>query len=173
MMGENEAALSASTLQPFQTLLLADDWLDEEFAQAATDRYQQYLLYCDPLRRFSVVSFVWEQGQQTPIHDPRVWGMVGMLRGAEVSRAFEIVDGRPVARDETRLEPGDVLTLSPAEGDIHQVRNGFNDRVSISVHIYGGDIGSVERRVFPVDGGIKLFVSGYANHRLPNYWGRQ
>ena len=42
----------------------------------------QYLLYCDPEERFSVVSFVWGPGQSTPTHDPSVWGLIGVLRGA-------------------------------------------------------------------------------------------
>jgi predicted metal-dependent enzyme (double-stranded beta helix superfamily) len=35
-----------------------------------------------------VVSFVWAPGQGTPIHDHRVWGLVGVLRGAETSERF-------------------------------------------------------------------------------------
>ena len=40
-------------------LVAHDDWLPPEFAKPHPDRYQQYLLHCDPLERFSVVSFVW------------------------------------------------------------------------------------------------------------------
>jgi len=71
--------------------LIADDrWLASEFAQPHPEYYQQYLLYADPLSRFSVVSFVWGPGQKTPIHDHRVWGLIGMLRGAESSQTFVI-----------------------------------------------------------------------------------
>ena len=59
----------------------------------------------------------------------------------------------------------------PSAGDIHRVRNAFEDRVSISIHVYGGNIGAIERHVFPEDGGVKPFVSGYANNVLPNVWG--
>ena len=58
------------------------------FAEADAGRYRQYLLHCDPLERFSVVSFVWGPGQQTPVHDHTVWGMVGVLRGAEICEEF-------------------------------------------------------------------------------------
>ena len=64
-------------------LVAHDDWLPDDLAQPDPQRYQQYLLHCDSRQRFSVVSFVWGPGQQTPIHDHRVWGLIGMLRGAE------------------------------------------------------------------------------------------
>ena len=73
--------------------------------------------------------------------------------------------------DEERLEPGDIDRVSPRIGDIHQVRNAFDDRVSISIHLYGGNIGRIERHAFSPDTGIaKPFVSGYSNTLVPNLW---
>src|SRR5258708_3690418 len=69
-------------------LIARDDWLPDAFAAPDPQRYRQYLLYCDPLERFSVVSFVWGPGQCTPIHDHTVWGLVGVLRGAERSIGY-------------------------------------------------------------------------------------
>src|ERR1051326_7517104 len=69
-------------------LVAADDWLPAEFAEPHPAQYRQYLLYCDPLERFSVVSFVWGPGQKTPVHDHTVWGLIVMLRGAEISRNY-------------------------------------------------------------------------------------
>jgi 3-mercaptopropionate dioxygenase len=69
-----------------RALVAVDDWLPPEFALPDSVQYRQYLLYCDPLERFSVVSFVWGPGQRTPVHDHTVWGLIGMLRGAEISR---------------------------------------------------------------------------------------
>ena len=60
--------------------------------------------------------------------------------------------------------------MSPAIGDIHQVSNAFEDRVSISIHVYGGNIGAVKRAVYKADGSEKLFISGYSNSLLPNIW---
>ena len=71
--------------------LLADDrWLPEACAVLRPDRYAQYLLHADPLERFSVVSFVWGPGHRTPVHDHTVWGLVGMLRGAERCDEFHL-----------------------------------------------------------------------------------
>lgn len=61
-----------------------------------------------------------------------------------------------------RLEPGQVEAVSPAIGDIHRVHNAFDDRVSISIHVYGADIGTVQRSVYQVDGSRQSFVSGYS-----------
>ena len=48
-----------------------------------------------------MVSFVWGPGQKTPIHDHTVWGLVGMLRGAERCRLYErAADGQVRARGE-------------------------------------------------------------------------
>ena len=52
-----------------------DDWLPDACAQPHPQYYQQYLLHCDPLERFSVLSFVWGPGQKTPVHNHTVWGM--------------------------------------------------------------------------------------------------
>jgi predicted metal-dependent enzyme (double-stranded beta helix superfamily) len=54
--------------------------------------------------------------------------------------------------------------VSPTIGDVHQVANAYDDRVSISIHCYGGDIGATRRHAFdPVTGAVKEFVSGYSN----------
>jgi len=150
-------------------LVAEDDWLPEDYAQPSPDRYQQYLLYADPKGRFSIVSFVWGPGQQTPIHDHTVWGLIGMLRGAERSRDFSrTADGVLLEGAEVVLEAGDVEAVSPTVGDIHRVSNVFDDQVSISIHVYGANIGEVKRWVYPLDGPPKAFISGYSNRSAPN-----
>ena len=155
-----------------RSLVSHDDWLPDELAQPDPQRYQQYLLHCDSRQRFSVVSFVWGPGQQTPIHDHRVWGLIGMLRGAELAQGFvhDIHGALSPEGAAVRLEPGQVEAVSPRIGDIHQVSNAFTDQVSISIHVYGGNIGAVKRAVYAADGSEKPFISGYSNTRLPNIW---
>ena len=153
-------------------LIAEDDWLPDAYAQPSPDRYQQFLLCADARQRFSVVSFVWGPGQQTPVHDHTVWGLVGVLRGAEVARSYRRDDdGALVTSGEDQLlERGAVAAVSPTIGDIHRVSNAFDDRVSISIHVYGANIGGVSRHVYPLDGPPKPFVSGYTNDTLPNLW---
>ncbi|VVE31165.1 cysteine dioxygenase [Pandoraea terrigena] len=151
-------------------LVVRDDWLPDAFAAPHPEHYQQYLLHCDPAQRFCVVSFVWGPGQVTPIHDHTVWGLIGMLRGAEDSQPYRLdAQGVPVmAGEPVRLSPGDVEVLSPRRGDIHRVSNAYPDRVSVSIHVYGANIGTVRRSVFTESGERKCFVSGYANASWPN-----
>ncbi|WP_406818849.1 cysteine dioxygenase [Pseudomonas sp. KnCO4] len=168
----DEATLLDHGQQLLAELVAEDDWLPGELAQPDPQRYQQYLLHCDSRQRFSVVSFVWGPGQQTPIHDHRVWGLIGMLRGAELAQGFAR-DAQGALRLEgaaVRLAPGQVEAVSPRIGDIHQVSNAFSDQVSISIHVYGGNIGAVKRAVYAVDGSEKPFISGYSNTHLPNIW---
>ena len=66
--------------------------------------------------------------------------------------------------EELTLQPGDVAVVSPTVGDIHKVRNAYDDRVSISIHAYGTNIGKQTRHVFDARSGArKDFVSGYSN----------
>ncbi|RXR28429.1 cysteine dioxygenase [Sphingobium fluviale] len=155
-------------------LVERDDWLPPEYAEPDPDRYQQYLLHCDSRERFSVVSFVWGPNQATPIHDHRVWGLIGMLRGSETGERWSRgKDGRILADGSPqRLEPGDIDRVSPRIGDIHRVANALADRVSISIHVYGANIGRVERSIYDESGNVRPFISGYANKHCPNIWGK-
>ncbi len=155
-------------------LVAQDDWLPQACAVPHSQYYQQYLLHCDPTERFSLVSFCWGPGQKTPIHDHTVWGIVGMLRGAEISTRYARGEGGRLtaAGSPTRLEPGGIETVAPEIGDIHQVENAFSDRVSISIHLYGGNIGAARRHVFDMAGREKPFISGYSSAQVPNLWDR-
>jgi predicted metal-dependent enzyme (double-stranded beta helix superfamily) len=163
--GMAEPELHAAVRDAMKDLVASDDWLPAEMAKPHPQYYQQYLLYADPKDRFSVVSFVWGPGQKTPVHDHTVWGVIGMLRGGERCTSFRQADGRVVQQGEDfLLRPGEVEMVSPAVGDIHQVANAYDDRVSVSVHAYGANIGKVRRHVFDVEtGAVKEFISGYAN----------
>jgi predicted metal-dependent enzyme (double-stranded beta helix superfamily) len=160
----DEASILAEGGALLAGLVAQDDWLPVAFAAPDPERYTQYLLHRDDRERFSVVSFVWAPGQATPVHDHTVWGLVGVLRGAEMAQPYDLKDGLLAERGPARLlKAGEVEALSPAEGDIHRVSNALADRPSISIHVYGADIGAVRRSVFAPDGSRKPFVSGYAN----------
>jgi predicted metal-dependent enzyme (double-stranded beta helix superfamily) len=152
-------------------LVARDSWLPEAFAQVGERGYAQHLLHCDSAERFSVVSFAWAPGASTPVHDHTVWGLIGVLRGAELSQPFAITaEGLAQTGSARRLGPGEVEAVSPGIGDIHKVTNAFADEVSVSIHVYGGNIGAVRRHIFEPDGLTRLFVSGYSNAEVPNIW---
>jgi len=172
---DDEAALLAGARPLLARLIAGDAWLPEDCTKPDPQFYRQYLLHCDPQERFSVVSFVWGPGQKTPVHDHTVWGLVGMLRGAERCRLYaRAADGqlRAVGEDKV-LEPGDIEAVSPTVGDIHTVANALADAPSISIHVYGANIGAVRRHVFDAaTGAAKDFVSGYSSASVPNLWDR-
>lgn len=172
--GAEEARFLDTGAALLAELVAVDDWLPPACAVAGPG-YRQYLLHCDPLERFSVVSFVWGPGQRTPIHDHLVWGLVGQLRGGEISTEYVLgapgTPPRPGRRD--RLRPGEVAKVSAGTYDIHVVENAMPDATSISIHVYGANIGAVRRHVFdPATGEPRSFVSGYSNEAVPNLWDR-
>lgn len=169
--GATEDRFLTEGAEHLRRLIATDAWLPEDCAVPGP-RYRQYLLHCDPLERFSVVSFVWGPGQKTPVHNHTVWGLVGMLRGEEVST--EMKAGAPMTPGQVdRLRAGEVVPVSANTYDIHVVENALPDRASISIHVYGGNIGAIARSVFdPETGAQKRFVSGYDNAAVPNLWDR-
>jgi 3-mercaptopropionate dioxygenase len=152
-----------------RALVAQDDWLPDAFAGPSAP-YAQYLLHCDSAERFSVVSFVWPPGRATPVHNHTVWGLVGVLRGVEISQPFSLTPAGLEGGEPRHLRPGDVESVSPRVGDIHRVANGLADRESVSIHVYGANIGRVERSTFDAAGEARRFISGYSSRVTPNLW---
>lgn len=172
--GLAEPALLDALTPALARLVARDDWLPEALAEPDPARYRQYLLHADARERWSLVSFVWGPGQSTPVHDHGVWGLIGLLRGAEAAEPYAL-DASGSARPAGPPQPlvrGRIERVSPAMGDLHRVWNLLPDETSISIHVYGANIGAVRRWVYPAEGGRKPFVSGYSNRWLPNLWDR-
>src|SRR5512141_732557 len=53
----DESRVVAGCRGAMKRLVASDDWLPEAMTRPHPQYYQQYLLYCDPAERFSVVSF--------------------------------------------------------------------------------------------------------------------
>ena len=157
-----------------ERLISDDGWLPDAFATPGSGSYRQNLLWCDPLERFSIVSFVWGPGQTTPIHDHTIWGLIGMLRGSEIGQNYSIApDGRLEELGQELLTPGMVSAVSPTIGDIHKVSNALADKASISIHLYGANIGAVHRHLFDSETHApQEFISGYSNEKTPNLFDR-
>ncbi|MBB3172905.1 putative metal-dependent enzyme (double-stranded beta helix superfamily) [Endobacter medicaginis] len=172
--GLNPPAVQLEGVNLLRRLVSRDDWLPDAFARPDPQRYSQYLLHCDPAERFSVVSFVWGPGQSTPLHDHRIWGLIGMLRGREVETQFvRDAQGRFHEAESSELHPGEVTILEPDLNDYHRVANASADTTAISIHVYGGNIGGVLRATYdPASGARKAFISGYSNDTVPNLWDR-
>lgn len=157
VLDDGELALKA--------LIAHDDWLPPEYAQPVAERYQSYALYVDHDERYSVISFVWAPGQGTPVHNHTVWGLVGVLRGAEQCEEFSVPGiGRMQSTHQHRLARGEVDRVSPTIGDWHKVSNAVAGETSVSIHVYGADIGRVHRQYWDdAKQTPQPMVSGYSN----------
>lgn len=170
-----ESTLLDAGAQALSDLLRDDRWLPASCSEAPAGVYRQYLLHCDPLERFSVVSFAWGPGASTPIHDHTVWGLIGVLRGAERCEEYAIAaDGGIDERHcEHVMQPGMIDRVSPTIGDWHRVSNADPRQTSVSIHVYGGNIGAIQRhRLGSGRRDILDFVSGYSTDQVPNLWDR-
>jgi predicted metal-dependent enzyme (double-stranded beta helix superfamily) len=150
-------------VEPLLRALVSEpDWLKEPHRRAIRDKaYAQYLLYRPADHAFSVVSFVWNPGQGSPIHDHCTWGVIGQYEGEEEETRFRIIDDRLERVGVLIARPGDVGHVYPPSRDIHQIIN-RSDRPTISIHIYGGDIGSQRRHVYDAStASMREFISGY------------
>ena len=71
------------------------------------------------------------------------------------------------------LNAKEIDAVSPEIGDLHTVANALADRPSISIHVYGKNIGNTIRGVFKEGSSEeKPFVSGYSSDVTPNLWNR-
>jgi predicted metal-dependent enzyme (double-stranded beta helix superfamily) len=95
--------------------------------------------------------------------------LVGVLRGSELCEEFS----EKIQKENSHeSRAGEVDRVSPRIGDIHVVSN-TSDKVAVSIHVYGANIGAVRRHVFdPATRQPKEFVSGYHNRAVPNLWDR-
>ena len=157
------------TIEPMLRMFLRNtSAVEEKFREPLSDSYAQYLVHKPEDDSFSIVSFVWLPSQRTPIHDHTVWGLIGVYEGEEEEERFARLD------DESRADyaelrsfgchvarAGDVSFVCPPDKDIHLVRN-VSSSPSISIHIYGCNIGERERHIFDAERcTVSPFRSGY------------
>jgi 3-mercaptopropionate dioxygenase len=158
-----EPKATVLAIEPLLRRLVSEPgWLQKKYLRPIPSKaYAQYLLYRPLDQAFSVVSFVWNSGQSSPIHDHCTWGVIGQYQGEEEESRFRIIENR-LERIEVALAlPGDVSHVYPPSRDIHQIMN-RSAIPAVSIHIYGGDIGSQRRHTYHADtAAMTEFISGY------------
>ncbi len=145
-------------------LITTDDWLPTVFAVPNPAGGLQFQIYRDGLERFSVVSTILRGGAILAISQPSVWEIMGVLRGA-VTR--QQLDGFPTKRAQagaSRLLQASTAEARPSgSGEASELCNALDDRTSIVIHVYGGDIGRMSRRSGATGGSMDAQPLGYAN----------
>ncbi|HEY4250221.1 MAG TPA: cysteine dioxygenase [Roseomonas sp.] len=163
----------AAGAELLRALVAVPGWLPHPFNEGGPG-FRQQILYGDPLERFSLIGFVWGTEESvTPVHDHGVWGAVGVLAGEEVSvEMLPDPAGGPMREGRRdRLRAGEVMLLGLDAYDIHKVENARPGEAGIAIHLYGGNIGAIDRRMFdPPTSAATLVKTGYDNPTLPNPW---
>ena len=129
------------------------DWIEAAFYEAGEDQgFGITILHAAPGDGLFVETVSWLPGRGVAPHDHQTWGVVVGLDGSEANISWRRLDDgstpghADVKKDaEVVIERGDVVALLP--DDIHSVHNG-GDRTSLSLHIYGRNLASVERSEF-------------------------
>ena len=161
--GGGERAVTAAVAELLEAALAAG--LDLPPAVTAPDpsRYVMYPLHVADDGSFSVAAAVWDVGQQTPVHDHGVWGVVGIHSGVERELRYARTDAGPLhLLDEADWPPGEVTICCTTDQDLHKV-SCASDVPCVGIHVYGGDIGTIRRRSYDPDSGeVGYFVSAWA-----------
>lgn len=169
----SEADIVAGVKPLLQTLLASQEILPPEWRRPRPDKYAQYLLYKPEDEAFSLIAFVWGPGQAAPIHDHLVWGVIGVFQGEIEETRYRLAD-RVGAGDANSVEPvqtlravaGDISHVYPPSRDIHRVINPSESDVAITLHVYGADIGKLERHVYdPVTGDASKVITRHDNEQ--------
>ena len=132
------------------------------------DRFAMNLIQMPEDEAYSIIGGVWHPGQTTPIHDHLTWALIGVYDGEEREALFRRTDDgsnpklAKIQQVSERVNKKGHVTVLGHTG-IHRVDN-ISLKPTLSVHIYGRDIGNTERHSYdPVTGEIGKFVSGYCN----------
>ncbi len=132
------------------------------------DRFAMNLIQMPEDESYSIIGGVWHPGQTTPIHDHLTWAIIGVYEGEEREALFRRTDDgsnpklAKIQHVSERVNKKGHVTVLGHSG-IHRVDN-ISLKPTLSVHVYGRDIGHAERHSYdPVTGEIGKFVSGYCN----------
>jgi predicted metal-dependent enzyme (double-stranded beta helix superfamily) len=165
---DDEHEITARIAQLLSALLADGYRLPPQLTRAAADRHLTYPLYIAPDESWSMASVVWAVGQQTNVHSHETWGAVGIYAGAELEVRYrkptDATPARPlVPAGEQRWDRGQVTVCCTTDDDVHSVV-AVGDEPTIGIHVYGGNIGTIERRAYdPATGETRWFTSGWDN----------
>ncbi|WP_433428508.1 hypothetical protein [Nonomuraea sp. CA-141351] len=165
---DDEYEITKQVAALLSDLLASDYRLPPEVIRPSNERHVNYPLYIAPDDSWCLASVVWNVGQRTPVHGHETGGVVGIYAGAE----HEIRYVKPVASEPGRAltpageqvwERGQVTVCCTTDDDVHAVE-AVGDEPTVGIHVYGGNIGTINRRLYdPATGAVRWFVSGWDN----------
>jgi predicted metal-dependent enzyme (double-stranded beta helix superfamily) len=129
-----------------------DDWLEERFRQYDPEQGMGINVLHGDSNGPMISTVCWRPGFTVLPHDHQTWACIVGIEGVERNIGWRrLDDGRRAGYAELKnageivLRHGIVCTLLPY--DIHSVRN-EGETPSLSLHIYGHNLGRVERNEF-------------------------
>jgi predicted metal-dependent enzyme (double-stranded beta helix superfamily) len=84
-------------------------------------------------------------GRRTPPHDHGTWATILLLSGAEKNTLYRAADGALRKASEVTLAPGSILSM---RADTAHVAECVGEQATIGLHVYGGDIFTLPRRMW-------------------------
>lgn len=120
------------------------DTLDETLAYiSGVGGNAGQIFYRSP--RLSLLKVSFPRGRRTPPHDHGTWATILVFSGVEKNTLYR-VDGNHLKRaSEVVLERGSIL---PMRADTAHVAESVGDAPAVGLHVYGGDIIGLERRMW-------------------------
>ncbi|MFA1547000.1 hypothetical protein [Actinomadura chokoriensis] len=162
---DDEHEITKRISERLSELLAGDYRLPPELTRPSNEHHVNYPLYIAPDDSWSLACVVWDVGQHTPVHGHQTWGVAGIYAGAERETRYL----KPVASEPRALRPagervwerGQVTVCCTTDDDVHAVA-AVGDEPTVGIHIYGGNIGTLNRPLYdPATGEVQWFVSGW------------
>jgi predicted metal-dependent enzyme (double-stranded beta helix superfamily) len=120
--------------------------LDAGYFAPLADTYARRLLHRDDAEGFTVVVMTWGPGQSTPVHDHAgIWCVEGVVEGMMEVTQLELMEETAEGRCRF-VERGHAVSGVGSSGalippfEYHSLGNALDDQVSVTVHVYGGEM---------------------------------
>ena len=93
----------------------------------------------------TMLKVCFPNGRRTPPHDHGTWATILLLSGGEKNTLYRNENGALRRASEVTLEPGSIL---PMRAETVHVAECLGDRPAIGLHVYGGDIFTLPRKMW-------------------------
>ena len=144
-LGEPEAIAARIKRDLVELLAEGGLTLPERYREPRTDTYARRLFHRDAELGFTVVAMAWGPGQGTSLHDHAgIWCVEGVVEGEMEVRRFELESEegercRFAERGRVVAGRGSAGALIPPF-EYHTLGNALDDRPSLTLHVYGGEM---------------------------------
>lgn len=128
-----------------QKLLSNEALLPHDFLRALIAGHHDGRVYTSPEHGFFVQVFAWSPGANTPVHDHKTWGLMGIYQNQLEITEYFVHQQPETGTQELELKQrfnagrGMIACVTSPDDEIHDVRNPSQD-YSFSIHVYGAEL---------------------------------